>query len=186
MMMAFNIIIGLVQVVGNSYYGIFIYQHYRGSYFGGFLNIAIVFLIAVFSSLIGYLIAKMNIKSYGSIFMLVIGGIFLSAMPFVYYLGSSLGLLTAGTIIGVIGASALGVSSSMLLIELLHEQDRESYYILSGIFSVIPYMIFVPIFSYAAQKFNLGIVFLALSIVTIVFTAILLASYNFSRKTLFL
>lgn len=181
----FNILVGLVQVIGNSYYGIFIYQNYKDSYFGGFLNIAIVFLIGVFSSLLGYFITKMNTKSYGPISMLVAGGLFLSLMPLVYYLGSDLAWLTAGTILGIIGASALGVSAGMLAIGLMNEAERKYFYALNGLFSIVPYLVFVPIFAFAAQRFGLNFLFLILSMIAAAATLFLLFSYILLKKSIF-
>ena len=183
-LITFNIIVGLVQVMGNSYYGIFIYQNYKNSYFGGFLNIAIVFLIGVFSSLIGYYITKINTRSYGPTSMLVIGGFFLSSMPLAYYIGGSLALLTAGTILGVIGASAIGISINMFVIEIMHEQDRRYYYIFNGLFSIIPYIILVPIFSYVAQKYSLNILFLVLSATLIISTIAVMLLHKLLAKEL--
>ncbi len=166
----FNIITGLIQVIGNSYYGIFIYQNYKNAYFGGFLNIAIVFVIGVFSSLIGYTITKINAKSYGPIFMLIIGSLFLSMMPLSYSIGKNLTWLTGGTILGIIGASALGVSSNMLTIGILNEDDRRYYYILNSLFSLIPYLILIPLLSYLTQAMGLNILFSFLGWLLILFT----------------
>ena len=182
-LMAFNIITGLVQVIGNSYYGIFIYQNFRDSNFGGFLNIAMVFLIGVFSSLIGYFITKLNTKSYGPIFMIILGSIFLSSMPLAYYFGTNLAWLTAGTILGVIGGSALGISNNMLIIESLQEQDRKYYYISSGLFSIIPYLVLIPLLSYIAQG-SLNFLFLLLSIILGASTILILCSYKFTRTSI--
>ena len=181
-LMIFNVIIGLVQTIGNSYYGIFIYQNFKNNYFGGFLNIAVVFLIGVFSSLVGYFITKINVKSYGKMPMLAIGGVFLSSMPYAYYMGGNLALLTAGTILGVIGASAIGIAINMFVIEFMHEQDRRHYYIFSGLFSVIPYIVLVPVFSYAAQKYSLNLTFLILSAALITSTIAVLLLHKLLRK----
>jgi len=177
-LVAFNISMGLIQVIGHSYYGIFIYQNFKDVYFGGFMNIAVVFLIGVFSSLIGYFTAKLNTRSYGPVPMLAIGGFFVSLMPFMYYLGTGLGLLTAGTIMGVIGSSAIGVSSSMLVIEMLHEQDRKYFYIFNGLFSLVPYLILTPVFSYVAQYSGLKVVFLLLAAISMLSTLFVLFSYK--------
>lgn len=184
-LLLFNIIVGLIQVLGNSYYGIFIYNNFRYSYFGGFLNVAVIFLVGVFSSLIGYFITKINVKSYGMIFMLAVGSVFLSAMPFAYYLGSSLAFLTAGTILGVIGASALGVSTSMFVIETLDEGDREYYYIFNGIFSLIPYAILIPVFSYIAQVYSLATLFWFLGAMLMTSIILVLIFYGFMKKQMY-
>ena len=180
----FSIVAGLVQVVGNSYYGIFIYQNFKNSNFGGFMNIAIVFLIGVFSSLIGYFITKLNTRSYGSISMILMGSLFLSLMPLAYFLGTSLAWLTAGTIMGVIGAAALGISTNMMIIENLQEQDRRYYYVSNGLLSIIPYLVLVPLFSYLAQLKGLNILFLILSIILVISTILVLFSYKITRTNI--
>ena len=145
------------------------------------MNIAVVFLIGVFSSLIGYFITKMNVKSYGKMSMLAIGGLFLSSMPFAYYMGGSLALLTGGTILGVIGASAIGIAINMLVIEFMHEEDRRHYYTFSGLLSIIPYLILVPVFSYVA-RYSLNLMFLVLGAVLIVSTIALMLLYKLLHK----
>lgn len=177
----FNVVIGIVQTIGNSYYGIFIYQNFKNSYFGGFLNIAVVFLIGVFSSLIGYFIAKINIKSYGKMPMLAIGGLFLSSMPYAYYIGGNLALLTAGTILGVIGSSAIGIAINMFVIDLMREQDRRHYYTFSGVLSIIPYLALVPVFAYVAQV-SMNFLFLILSAALLISTIAIMLLHKLLRK----
>ena len=114
--------------------------------------------------------------------MLAIGGVFLSSMPYAYYMGGNLALLTAGTILGVIGASAIGIAINMFVIEFMHEQDRRHYYVFSGLFSVIPYIVLVPVFSYAAQKYSLNLTFLILSAALITSTIAVLLLHKLLRK----
>jgi len=42
-----TLITGMVQTLANSYYGIYLYETFKYSYFGGFTNIAVIFLIAI-------------------------------------------------------------------------------------------------------------------------------------------
>ena len=80
-----NIVVSLVQIIGYSYFGIFIYQNFNNVMFGGFLNVAMVFLISVFSSLIGYFITKINARAYRKFPILIFGIIMIAFMPFIYY-----------------------------------------------------------------------------------------------------
>ncbi|MEK6946532.1 MAG: hypothetical protein AABX32_02905 [Nanoarchaeota archaeon] len=179
----FSIISGILQVVGNSFYGIFIYQNFNETNFGGFMNVAVVFLIGIFSSLVGYFITKLNTKEYNPIFMLFIGGLFLSLMPFAYYKNfNSLAILTAGTIFGIIGSSAMAISTNMIVINSLSEEHRKNYYLLNGLISVIPYLIFVPVLSYIGQMFQLRFLFLILGGFMLLSTFSIFIFYLFSRK----
>lgn len=175
-LVAASIIISLVQTIGYSYYGIFIYQNFNSVLFGGFLNVAMVFLISVFTSLIGYFITKINIKAYRKLPILILGIIMAAFMPFAYYLKQDLIFLTMGTIIGVIGITIVGVTNSFLTIGLINFDLRQSYFSLINLASIPFFLVISPVLAYIAQAYGLSILFLVLTTILLVLVIALLAA----------
>lgn len=160
-----NIVTAIVQTVGYTYYGVFIYHNFMNSYFHGFMNVAVVFLISVFTSLIGYVITKLNTKVYKKMSMLIFGLMMVLVMPICYFLfGNDLSILTMATIVGVIGSSAVGVTNSMLAIELINHELRQAYFSFINMVTIPVFLVVIPIFSAISQFFGLNVLFLSLSI----------------------
>ena len=153
----------IIQTIGNSYYGIFVYTEFTDVGFGGFLNVAMVFLIAVFSSILGSMISKMNSKSYGKFPTLFFGTALMGVMPLSYYYNPSLITITIGTISGVIGAAMVGVANGLLTLDLIREKERDMYFSVYGMFIVISYIIFIPALAYFTHLFGLSSLFLLLT-----------------------
>lgn len=179
-----SIVVSLVQTIGYSYYGIFIYQNFNNVLFGGFLNVAMVFLISVFTSLIGYYITKINAKIYRKISILILGIIMVAFMPLAYFLKPDLIFITIGTIMGVIGASIVGVSHSLLTIELINFNLRQSYFSLINLSSIPFFLIIAPILAYIAHAYSLSILFLVLTVILAALIIMLLISSIMFRKEL--
>ncbi len=174
LLVAVNIIIGIVQTVGFSYYGIYIYSTFKEHLFGGFLNVAMVFLISVFTSLIGYFITKINTKVYKKFYMLIFGAIMVAVMPYAYFFWDDLIVITMATIIGVIGGSVVGVSNSILAIELISHNLRQAYFSFTNIISIPFFIVVVPILAFIANNFGLKYLFLILALILLIVVIILL------------
>ena len=178
-----SLIVSLVQTIGYSYYGIFIYQEFGNVMFGGFLNVAMVFLVSVFTSLIGYFITKINSKVYKKFPVLIFGIIMVAFMPFAYFLKADLIFITIGTIIGVIGSSMVGVTNSLLAIELINSELRQAYFSFINLASIPFFLVMAPIFVYLVQIINLSELFLFLTIILVVLIVLLLiASVTFKKE----
>ena len=184
LLIAANIAISIVQITGYSYYGIFIFQNFKDVMFGGFLNVAMVFLISVFTSLIGYTIIKLNAKVYRKFPILIFGAILVAFMPFAYYFREDLVFLTVGTIIGVIGSSAFGVANSLLSIELIGHDMRQAYFSFTNLVSIPFLLIGVPAMAYVGQIFGLSTLFLILTIISLTTIIVLFIAYLLLRKEL--
>ena len=76
-----TVITTVLQIVGNSYYGIFIYQEFKEQFLGGFLNVALIFVIALLASISGSLLTKRFSKSLGEAPMLVFGTLLIALLP---------------------------------------------------------------------------------------------------------
>lgn len=179
-----SVVVSITQTIGYSYYGIFIYQKFTNEMFGGFLNVAMVFLMSVFTSLIGYFVIKINAKVYKKFPILIFGILMLAAMPLMYYLNFDLAYLTIGTMLGVIGSSAIGVTSSLLAIELISSELRQAYFSFTNLISVPFLLVFVPLLAYVAQIYSLHILFLMLTIVLGSLAVLVFAASVIFRKEL--
>lgn len=179
-----TMIIGLVQTVGYSYYGIFIYQNFKDDLFGGFLNVAMIFLVSIFTAIIGYFITKINIREHRKFHMLIFGAIMVAFMPFSYYFNPNLVIITIGTIIGVIGSSVVIVTTSLLAIELVDFELRKEYFSFANLASIPLFLIAAPILAYLAQAYGLSILFLILTIISAGVVVMLFAVSIALRKEL--
>jgi len=178
-----NIVVSIVQIIGFSFFGIFIYQNFNNVLFGGFLNVAMVFLISVFTSLIGYFITKINARSYKKFPILILGIVMIAFMPFSYYLKPDLIFITIGTIIGVIGGSVVGISNSLLTIELISHNLRKAYFSFTNIASIPFFLVFAPILAYIGHVHGLSLLFLVLtSILSALIIVLLLSSIIFKKE----
>lgn len=167
MLLIAGILTSVVQTIGNSYYGIFVYNKFNDVGFGGFLNVAMVFLVAIFSSFFGFMISKINSRAYGKFPTLVFGTLLIAVMPLSYYYKPSLVSVTMGTIVGVIGSAIVGVVSGLLTLDLIHENERRLYFSTYRVYTIISYIVLVPLFSYFAQTFGLSNLFLLLALVLV-------------------
>lgn len=159
----------LVHVLGNSFYGIFIYNHLNSQGFGSFLNVAVIFLIALLSSIIGSVITQKNSREYGKFPMLVFGTLLMAIMPLTYYYNPNLVSIGMATILGVIGGSIAGVARGLLSLDLLHEENRKRYFSVSSILFIVPYVLIIPLGAYIAQNHGLQKLFLILGLTLIIF-----------------
>lgn len=176
LLMITNIVIGIVQTAGYSYYGIFIYQNFNNVLFGGFLNVAMVFLISVFTSLIGYFITKINSRVYKKFPILIFGVVMLAFMPLSFFFTPNLIFITVGTIMGVIGSSVVGVTNSMLAIDLISHELRQAYFSFINLASIPFLLVIVPVLSYVAQAYSLSALFISLAVILSVLLIVLLAA----------
>lgn len=156
----------LVQTIGNSYYGIFIYNTFRDVGFGGFLNVAMVFLIAVFSSLIGAIVTRINVREYGKFPILIFGTLLLALMPLSYYYKPTLVTITMGTMFGVIGGAIIGFAQGLSTSE-LNKDQRKSYFSISNVFVFFVYLLFAPLLALFAQNYGLERLFILLVVILV-------------------
>ncbi|MBU4284273.1 MAG: hypothetical protein KJ968_04130 [Nanoarchaeota archaeon] len=160
-----SIITGFVQTLGNSYYGIYIYETFKYGYFRGFTNVAVIFLIAIMTSFFAPFIVRKNAREYGKFPMLVFGTLLMAIMPLTYYYNPNLVSISIGTLIGFIGAAIVGVSHGLLTIDIMPENQRKAYFSTYSLLIIIPYLIIIPLGAYAAQVYGLRALFLLLGLI---------------------
>ena len=136
---------GMVQILGNSFYGIFIYDHFQNYGFGGFMNVAMISILALLVSLMTPHITRSNSKAYGKYPMLIFGTVLMAIMPLAFYYNPNLVSLGIGTILGVMGAAILGIANGLLSQELLPPDIKGNYFSAYTILTIIPYFLTVPL-----------------------------------------
>jgi len=162
---------GIVQVLGASYYGIFIYQKFNSIALGGFLNVAVIFVIALAVSFIGPAITKRISRHVGEAPLLVFGTLLIAILNIALAFNPNILAIGAGVALATIGSAIVGVSQGLMALKLLKEEDRRMYFSSLSFVSFIPFIILVPLGAFAAQYFGLQNLFLGLGIVLTVIVA---------------
>ncbi|MBC8500833.1 MAG: hypothetical protein ISS25_02145 [Nanoarchaeota archaeon] len=153
-----SIITGLVQVLGNSFYGIRIYNEFKNQFIGGFLNVAVVFSIAVVFSFIGPWFTRRLRHHIGISPMLVFGTLLTAMLPLSLAYNPHLIVVSVATALSIVGSSILGMAQGFFTRKLLSEAERQIYFSFVGVAVSLPLLILSPIGAYLGQVY--GLVFL--------------------------
>jgi len=175
-------ITGFAQILGYSYYGIYMYQIFEKVYLGGFLNVAIVFLIGILLSILSPKIARTLSLRYGNVPMLVFGTLLLSIMPFTFYFNPSIFSIAAGTAISVIGSSLVGLGTALSISNLINKKDRKIYYAIFSLIVTIPYLISIPVGAWFTEIYGARILFFYLGIILSLIVTPLYVSLLFIKR----
>ncbi len=155
----------IIQVIGNSYYGIFIYENFKNQFLGGFLNVAVIFVIALITSLAGTFLTKRFAKSLGEAPMLVFGTLLIALLPLTFYYNANLYSISLATALSIIGGAIVGVAQGLIAERLMSETEMNTFFTSLGYVSIIPTIIFVGIGAFLAQAYSLQTLFLWLGII---------------------
>lgn len=148
-------ITGLIQVFGTSYYGLFIYDNFKNDFFGGFLNVSIVFVVAIIASLFGPTITRKIQRNIGVSPMLVFGTLLTAMLPLALFFHGNFVALIVASALSIVGGSIVGVGQSLFTRKLLFEEERNIYFSFLGLIISVPMLILVPLMAYLAQVINL-------------------------------
>ena len=166
-------ITGLVQVLAGTFFGIFIWLN-----FGNFTNVALIFVLALLSSLISDYIARKIPRIYGNIPVMIFGTVLLAIGPLSYSYAyhvmkidpkMSIVIAGVGTMIWVMGAAIIGLAKGRLIQSIIPEKYRESYFTTFGLLILIPYLILIPLGGHLADKFGMHNLFFSLGILLLIF-----------------
>lgn len=163
-MVTSSLIIGIAQILANSYYSIFIYQTFYYTGFGFFI-VALIFSVALVTSLLAPYISQINAKLYGKFPMLVFGTLLLAITPLTYYYNPSFVAIVIATMLGVMGSVIVGVAHSLLVADFMREEEVKKYFRASSMLISVSCLFFVPAGAYLAQIYGLQSLFLVLGIV---------------------
>ncbi|MBW2990252.1 hypothetical protein KY348_00955 [Candidatus Woesearchaeota archaeon] len=164
-------ITGLIQILGNSYYGIYIYNKFKFMAFGGFMNIAVIFTFAIIVSFLGPAFSKYLNRKVGLAPTLVFGTLLLSMMPLVSAYNPYFMSISIANALSILGAAILGVSQGLLVRKLLTENLRKLYFAALSLAVIIPFIILIPIGSWIAQAYGLVLLFKILAFVLLLLAA---------------
>ncbi len=162
-------ITSIVQTLGNAFYGIYIYQYLYSEGFTGFLNVAVIFVIALVASLLGSTIIRKTTTNIGKFPLLVFGTLLVAITPLTFYFNPNFTAISIAITIGILGSSMLGTARGLLAIDLLPEDKRKSYYALSGFLFFIPYLLMTALFAYVIQMYQFKLFFLLLALTLALF-----------------
>ena len=155
----------IVQIVGNSYFGIFIYDHFKHQFLGGFMNVALIFVIALITSISGTMLTKAFARSLGEAPMLVFGTLLVALLPITMYYNPNLYAIGLATALSVIGGAVVGVAQGLIAERLMTEKEQSIYFSGLGFISITPSIIMVTIGAIIAQLYSLQTLFLGLGII---------------------
>jgi len=162
---------GLVQILGNSFYGIFIYENFNLIVLKGFMNLAVILVIAIIVSFLGPAFSKYLNKKVGLAPTLVFGTLLLAMMPLVAAYNANLMSITVGYSLSVLGAVILGMGQGLLIRKLLTESQRKIYFVVVSLLVIIPFLILIPIGSWIAGIYGLVFLFKILAFILIAIAA---------------
>ncbi len=148
-----TLIFSFVQILGNSYYGIYIYETFKYTAFGGFMNVAVIYFIAIFVSFLGPMFAS-SLK-IGQAPLMVFGSLLIAILPLTFAFNPNILAIGIAMMFSVIGSSIMGVSQGLLANELLTQEKRNKYFSCNGFIMTFPMLILIPAGAYAAQFLGL-------------------------------
>ncbi len=165
-----TIITGILEILGQSYYGLFIYQQFKYEAFGGFTNVAVIYGIAIMASFTGPWFTQKLKRSIGLTPMLVFGTLLSAILPFTLWYNVNILAVALALAFSVMGAAITGVAQGLLTRKLLGESSRRKYFMSIGLFVLVPYLFLIPLGSWFTAVMGMRDLFLAigLSLVIIV------------------
>lgn len=152
-------IITLISSLGASFYGYYIYLLFQGQLYGDFLNVAIIFGIAILASFLGPAFTKFVMRHAGLAPMFVFGTLLTAIMPLTLLYNHHYFAVIAASCAMVIGASILGVAQGLLTRKLLLNSERNIYLQSQNIMLIIPFLIFIPLGAYLADAYSFQLLF---------------------------
>jgi len=166
-----TLIIAVFQSVLNSFIGIHIYYTYQSEWFGGFVNVAIIYAIALLVSFAGPIIAAKLNKYLGLAPMFVFGSLIMALLPLtiVYHPTAYYPAILVATSLSVLGVAIIGSVQSLFASKLLNDKDRQTYYATSGLVIIPPFLVLVSILLAIAQSTGIVSLFKYLGIGVLVF-----------------
>lgn len=161
------ILVAVIETLGAAYYGYYVFDMFRYQLFGGFMNVALVFGIAIFASFLGPTITKFLRRTTGLAPMFVFGVLLLSLLPLVLVYNANFYAVLVAASMAVIGSSILGVSQSLLARKLLPASERKVFFQSLEMLLIIPFILFVPLGALLAWKAGFEVLFAILALLLV-------------------
>lgn len=155
-----TLITGVLEVLGQSYYALFMYQHFQYQVFGGYFNIAMLYSLAILASFLGPWTTRKVQHSIGMAPMLVFGTMLTAILPLALVFNPNIVAAGVGLMLSVLGAAIVGVAQGLLARKLLPDELRKKYFMSVGMLMFIPYLVLVPGGSWFAHAYGMESLFL--------------------------
>lgn len=163
LLMVATFITGVLEVLGHAYYGLFIYETFADRFFGGFLNIGVIYGFAILVSFIGPWFTRLVHRTWGLSPLLVFGTMLMAILPLVLVYNAHVIPVMVGLAVGVVGSSILGYGQGLLARKLMGEEARALYFMSMGVLITVPYLFLIPIGSWYAQHFGMQQLFVIIA-----------------------
>jgi hypothetical protein len=147
------------QALINCYVGIYVYQKYGEVFLGGFLNVGVMFGLALLAALLGPILTSKLSKNLGVAPMFVFGTLLMAILPLTLAYNNFLPAIIAANALSVLGAAFIGSSHGIVASRLLNKEDRNTFYMSSGLFAIIPFLVIVISLASLAQHAGLAVLF---------------------------
>ncbi len=164
LLFAATAITGLLEVLGNAYYGLFIYRRFYDYALGGFLNVAFIMGIAILASFTGPWFTRKLQRSIGLSPMLVFGTLLTAILPLTLVFNANIVAVAFAFAFAVIGGAIVGFAQGLLARKLMDEATRKRYFMGLGMLLALPYLILVPLGAWFAYLAGMPALFLAVGL----------------------
>lgn len=161
--------VSVFQSLINAFMGIYVFNHLKSYWFGGFLNVGVMYAVALLFAFLGpFLVNKVN-RSVGVVPMFVFGALLMALLPLtVVFNPYFYPAIVFANALSVLGAALIGSSQGVMASKVLSVEDRKSFYSSGSFLSLGPFIVLVSFFSYLAHITNLSFLFKVLGIGLIV------------------
>jgi len=156
------ILLAVVESLGATFYGYYIYETFKDVFLGGFLNVAVIFVTAILVSFFSPTLIKFLKKKIGLAPMFVFGTLLMAIIPLVLIYNLYFYAVLLAVVIGVLGASIVGVSQGLLTRKLLARSERTLFFQSLHLLMIIPFLILVPLGAYIATIYSFTTLFIVL------------------------
>ncbi|MDK2907977.1 MAG: hypothetical protein PWQ87_435 [Candidatus Woesearchaeota archaeon] len=174
----------VVSLMIYAYLGIFVYTTLSDVGLGAFRNVALVFIIAMISSIIGPFVVRKNAEDIGKLPLLIFGTLLTALLPFSLYLSHGITSITLATLLGVLGMSISETALGLIFMDTIPLEIRKAYFNSVKMLVWLPSLILSLGGAYVASVLGLRVLFLGLAIVQlcIVFPLYFIMLIKTSRK----
>ncbi|MGE0793126.1 MAG: hypothetical protein AB7V77_03040 [Candidatus Woesearchaeota archaeon] len=153
------VLISVIQTFANTYYGYYIYLQFKDVFFKGFLNIALIYSIAILISLISLKFTNILRNRFGSSPIVVFGTLLSAILPLVLIFNPHFYVVIVANAVFVIGTTMASYSQHYIVKNLLDQTQLKIYYKSIGFVMILPYLVLVPLGALVAQLLGLIILF---------------------------
>lgn len=154
----------ILNILGNSFYGIFIYDRLKDVGLGGFMNIGVIYGIALIISLIGPFFTKRFSQNIGLTPHLVFGTLLTAILPLILAFNPHYLAIIVALVLSILGGGIIGVAQGLLARKVMDEHSRKIFYPTQAIMVIIPYLIFIPLGSWLVNTHGFKTLFITIVI----------------------